>query len=154
MPTRPAPTDLKIVRGDRKSRVNTRGPKVDPGLETPKPPTWMSAGAKRVWRDLAPEMHKLGLLKPLYRPAFGVFCTAVARYAEAVAVGDEDGILVDGKRASETVEKVKNPSLQIERDQAMLVLKAAAEFGLTPSAASGIVLPDTEENAAARRLLA
>jgi phage terminase small subunit len=49
--------------------------------------------------------------------------------------------------------RTKHPALQIVRDQAQIVRAFAQEFGLTPSARSGIELPKGEPFDDARGLL-
>ncbi len=48
---------------------------------------------------------------------------------------------------------VRNPSVQVARDAAMLMLRLSQEFGFTPSARSRIHLPESEDQADAQALL-
>lgn len=145
----PSPTTLKLLRGEKKSRINQREPKPDPSDRAPACPAWLSAEAKRVWRSLVPEMHRKGLMTTWDREAFAVFCEAVVHHRKACEMVDSSAILVRGGQGN----FVKNPALQIVRDSAQTIRSFAQEFGLTPSARSGIEMPKTEEMAAARRLL-
>lgn len=144
----PAPTPLKIVRGDRPSRTNTKEPK--PRVSgVPRCPSWLSDQAKTVWRSLAKDLHARGVLTAWDVHAFAVFCEAVVHHRKGCEMVDGSAILVKGAHGA----LVKNPGLQIVRDSAQIIRAFAQEFGLTPSARSAIELPDTPELEAARRLL-
>jgi P27 family predicted phage terminase small subunit len=70
-----------------------------------------------------------------------VYCSAVAQHAAAVALVNNSGTLIQsGGRA------VKNPALQVVRDQAAIIRSLARDFGLTPSARSGISLGESGDD--------
>lgn len=145
---RSAPTALKVVRGDRASRVNKREPKPDPKVGEPGPPEWLSDEAVEIWVRLAPDLAAKGVLTVWDLESFAVFCDACITYREAIADVRRTGILVKTRYGN-----TKNPALQIVRDQAQVIRGFAQEFGLTPSARSGIVIPEGEKLDDARRLL-
>jgi P27 family predicted phage terminase small subunit len=145
----PAPTALKVIKGEKKSRINQKEPRPPVAPSPPRCPSWLSPQAKRVWRSLAADMHRRGVLTDWDRVAFAVFCEAVIHHRKACEMTDASALLVRGAHGA----LVKNPGLQIIRDQAAIIRGFAQEFGLTPSARSSIELPDTEEYSAARRLL-
>ena len=73
----PKPTALKILEGNPGRRpINLNEPK--PPLATLKPPTWLDADGRRVWRQLAPGYHALGLLTELGVEAFAHACAKLA----------------------------------------------------------------------------
>jgi len=145
----PAPTKLKIIKGEKSSRINKNEPKPTPPLEAPEPLDWLSEGARDVWLAIVPELHAKGLFTTWDVEPFAVFCEAVVHHREACRTVDGSAILVRGDKGN----FVKNPALQIVRDSAQTIRAFAQEFGLTPSARSGIQLPPTAEYDEARRLL-
>ena len=73
----PKPTALKLVEGNPGRRpLNENEPK--PPLATLKPPTWLDADGRKVWRQLAPGYHALGLLTELGVEAFAHACAKLA----------------------------------------------------------------------------
>jgi P27 family predicted phage terminase small subunit len=87
---------------------------------------------------VAPELDRLGLLALLDRASLAVYCEGWATYVDAQRDVDRRGALVKGHRK----QQVKNPSLQIARDQAQLLRALAAEFGLTPSSRARLGAPE------------
>lgn len=144
----PSPTPLKIIKGEKPSRINRNEPKPDPSPRAPSCPAWLSKDAKAVWGSLAPQLHTKGVLTEWDRESFAVFCEAVVHHREACKLVDSSAILINTPHGL-----TKNPALQIVRDQASILRGFAQEFGLTPSSRSGIEMPHGEEYDAARRLL-
>lgn len=105
-------------------------------------PAWLSTQAKREWKRLAPELVRLGVLTHLDRDSLAVYCEAVVHYRQAAELIDRSAVLVKsgGGRL------VKNPALQVARDQAAIIRGFAREPGLTPSARSGISVPEAEDD--------
>jgi P27 family predicted phage terminase small subunit len=144
----PAPTSLKLLKGEKKSRITKNEPKPS-APRTPLVPPWLSPEAKVVWRSLAADMFKKSVLTNWDREAFAVFCEAVVHHRKACERIDGSAILVRGDKGK----MVKNPALQVARDTAQTIRAFAQEFGLTPSSRSGIELPPTADFDEARRLL-
>jgi P27 family predicted phage terminase small subunit len=111
--------------------VNYQEPQ--PAEQTVTCPANLSVEAKRVWRRLAPQLIRQGLLTYWDREAFSVFCEAVVQHRRACDMV-ETALLVKGLHGG----LVKNPACQIVRDTAAVVRAFAQEFGLTPSARSGL----------------
>jgi P27 family predicted phage terminase small subunit len=73
---RPAkPTNLKILHGDRKDRVNTAEPV--PSTTDLHPPDHLSDEARSIWDRIAPDRITKGLLTPWDVDAFAAFCEAL-----------------------------------------------------------------------------
>src|SRR5712691_12498634 len=143
-----APTSLKLLKGEKRSRINLNEPKPD-SPSPPKPQKWLSPDAKSIWWALAPEMHAKEVLTDWDREAFAVFCEAVVHHRQACELVNTSASLVRGAQGN----LVKNPALQIARDQAQIIRAYAHEFGLTPASRSGLELPTTQDFDDARRLL-
>lgn len=124
---KPTPTALKVVRGDRPSRVNLAEPK--PGENPyPEPPADLGPRAHDLWDRLAPDLHRAGVLTWWDADVFAVYCNAVEAHIEATIHIVEEGVLVPGERGL-----VKNPAFQIQSHASATILQYAARFGLTPS---------------------
>lgn len=147
----PAPTPLRVLRGDRPSRVNPNEPQPDVPLDPLAAPAWMNEQAKEIWDSLAPQMHRKGVLSEWDVPAFAVFCEALVHHRLACEVVDASAVLIRGRRQDGAL--VKNPALQVIRDSAAIIRGFAQEFGMTPAARSGIELPLGDEFEQARKLL-
>ena len=148
---RPEPTALKIIKGARPDRINTREPKPTPTERHPSCPAWVPAYGKREWRRLAPLLWKSGrLLTEWDREAFAVYCTAVATHKAAVEEvyrKDTPEILVYTEHG-----RAKHPALQIVRDSAQTIRAFAQEFGLTPSARASLKTDEAPPDELARLL--
>lgn len=145
----PTPTALKIVKGEKPARINRTEPKPDPTEGPPEPLEWLSEGAKEVWLALSGEMHRKSVLTFWDVHGFAVFCEAVVHHREACRAVDGSALLVRGDKGR----LVKNPALQIVRDEAQIIRAFGQEFGLTPSARSGIEMPEGDRFEEARKLL-
>lgn len=136
--TKPVPTHLKIVHGVRPSRINADTPTPPATPNAGRVPTHLSIEAKKVWRTYVKAgLVSKDLLTEWDRDAFCVFCEAVVHHREACRLMAA-GMLVKGARGG----LVKNPAAQVVRDNAAVIRAFAGEFGLTPSARSGISLPN------------
>ena len=115
-----------------------------PEGEMPECPEWLEEEAKAEWDRLAVPMFKLGLLKDLDMAAFAVYCQAYARWREAEEFISQHGSIV----------KTKNgfwqqvPQVTISHANQKIMLQAASEFGLTPSARSRIIAGNAVMNEA------
>ena len=89
-------------------------------------------------------MHNLGLLTELDMAAFAAYCQAYARWKEAEEFISQHGSIV----------KTKNgfwqqvPQVTISHANQKVMLQAAAEFGLTPSARSRIIAGNATQDQA------
>lgn len=133
----PAPTELKLLRGTRKSRVNQETPK--PAQNTPVLPVGMSPAATLIWDGILRDYAATRVLTAVDTGVFRAYCEALARYEYAAALLEKSGPLVEGAR---TGELVKSPLHQIVRDNAVLLRAFARELGFTPSARAGLRGPD------------
>ena len=144
---RPAPTSLKVLRGDTPSRVNQRAPV--PGAGDLDPPGWLRSEAVEVWQRLAPDLERRGVLTAWDVDALAILCDAIVQYRQASALVAHAGVIIKGRRDG----AVKNPALQIVRDTAQTIRAYCQEFGLTPSARSGVVLAEESDDLDAARFL-
>lgn len=144
----PQPTKLKLLKGEtRPSRVNKREPQLPP--TAPRCPTWLNREAKAEWRRIVPQLDKFGLLATIDRGELTAYCVAWATFVEASRLVDRLGLVVEGERGF-----VKNPALQIMRDQAAIVRAFGSDFGLSPSARTHLTINDDVEDDLEARMAA
>lgn len=71
------PTKLHAVQGTyRSDRHGTNEP--DPPVASLKPPAWLDADGRKVWRDLAPGFIEMGVLTEVDVEAFAHACSKLA----------------------------------------------------------------------------
>lgn len=132
---KPAPTHLKLVRGNPAKRpLNRREPKPDGDLH--EAPDWLSEAQKVGWAYTIAHAP-IGLLKKLDRSALTVWVVAEDLHRQAVQKVTEYGLITKSPKQGEPVQ---NPYLPIINKQAAIMLKAASELGFTPASRSRISL--------------
>jgi P27 family predicted phage terminase small subunit len=125
------PTQLRILHGDRKDRINDAEP-VPPEAEIACP-DWASDAAQVVWERLAPGLISRKVLTAWDADAFLIMCEALARYRAATQLVNGSALLVQGGSGL-----MKNPALVVQGEAERTFLQYAARFGLTPSDRQGI----------------
>lgn len=143
----PKPTNLRLLHGDRKDRINTNEPV--PRALLPECPDDVAADVRAVWDYAMAELEPMGVATAADRDALLCYCEAVVAHRKASAILARSPVLVKGIHGN----MVRNPALQIQRDAAQTVRAFAQEFGLTPSARSQIARPDEGHGRSAERLL-
>ena len=97
-------------------------------------PADLAPAARVVWRRVLREQAP-GVILAAHTDVLRVYCDAVARYEAWSTLLAGSGPVIRGARG---VELVRNPLVQMVRDQADLVRSFARELGLTPSSLSGV----------------
>jgi P27 family predicted phage terminase small subunit len=144
---KPLPTHLKILEGNPGKRaLNKNEPK--PAATKPRCPQWLPATARKAWRETVKELETMGLLARADTQALIVFCQAVAEHQAAGEEVNQLGVTVDRDGI-----RVKNPACQVQKDNASIIIRVAAEFGLTPSARSRISMPPERDERLAEKYL-
>jgi len=138
---KPAPAHLKVVRGDRESRINRDEPVPSDGVAVP--PAGLTPGARVVWGELAPDLVDKGCLTPWDVYAFEAFCEAVAQYRECrsllYAADSAVGRFMELGAAGG---KIKSPYHQMMRDCVETMAKIGSRFGFTPGDRASLRLAD------------
>lgn len=125
------PTALKVLEGNPGKRpLNQNEPKPKP--IAPKCPSWLDREAKKLWKQLADQLEKLGLLTEVDGPMFAALCAAYSRWRRAMET------LRDMDPADPAFRKVSVTAEKALAEMRML----AAEFGLTPAARGRLSLPE------------
>lgn len=141
---RPTPTKLRVLKGEtRPSRLNAKEPVVADGEIRPLLP--LSDLAQVVWNAVVASLSGSRVLSPADAPLLGVFCEHYAMHHEMIwhlrtLAAKDAAFLVPGKHGNGT-DQVKNPLVAMIRQEAALIRSYGLEFGLTPSARTGLMTP-------------
>ena len=142
---KPKPTALKQLEGNPgKRKMNKKEPVPAKGM--PKCPDWLLPEAKNEWDRLAVKLSEMGVLTEVDMAAFAAYCQSFARWKEAHEHIDKEGSTFETEKGYQQ----QTPWVGIANTNQKLMLQAASEFGLTPSARSRImaasgVNADTED---------
>lgn len=138
----PKPTELKLVKGTRKDRVNRAEPQP---TEVPiEPPPWLVDDlALKAWRNLAPDLIERKVLTGWDVQAFAEWCSAVAHLERAERALAAEGHVIEAEvfnRNGEAtgVRTVRSEWSRVWKDALEVTARRAAKFGLTPSDRAGI----------------
>jgi P27 family predicted phage terminase small subunit len=143
----PAPTSLRLIRGDRADRVNVDEPvPADAEITCP---DWVCDWGQRLWRQLAPDLIAKRVLTPWDAPLFASACDWWGLYRDAVHDVWKQGTLVVGAKGGQ----VKNPNVEVARGAFESACKIFARFGLTPSDRAQLRLSPKGRSASVDRLL-
>ena len=125
----PTPTALRLLQGNPQHRpINDQEPKPTP--IAPRCPIWLSSVAKRHWRELAPELERIGVLTTIDVGAFAGLCESWAQYREASEFLHKHGAVYRTKAGV----LVRAPQVAIARDALAAYMRGCTEFGLTAAA--------------------
>lgn len=143
------PSSLTLIKGNPGKRpINKKEPKPKP--TAPKCPSWLNSDAKKMWRNLAPELEKLGLFTIVDGEAFAAACQSYGVWVQTEKVLMEKGrVMKIGRYDKEGNEistyEQQRPEVSIGNSALKNFKSFCVEFGLTPSARTGIEIPDNED---------
>jgi P27 family predicted phage terminase small subunit len=145
----PTPTGLRLVRGDRKDRINLDEPQAREGL--PQCPIEAAPEVHDIWNYTIDQLDHMKIVTLADRDALYAYCEAVVLHRHASRLIATEGVVIEGLHGG----WVKHPAHQIQRDAASVMRAFAQEFGLTPSARSTIKMHvnDSGADKGAARLL-
>jgi len=106
----------------------------------PTPPDWLQGEARLEWERITSKLAELGILTELDRAILSTYCQTWADYVEALAYCKKPLI----KTVAGNI--IQNPAIGVKNKAHQLLLRAAAEMGMTPSARAGMGKP--QQNAA------
>ena len=152
---KPAPTHLKLLKGEQESRVNRDEPL--PSEAKVEAPPDMTEGGRKIWDELAKDLIDKGCLTPWDVYTFEAFCEAVAQYRECrtllYAGNSEYGPFVERGAAGGVI---KSPYHQMMRDCIETMAKIGSRFGFTPGDRANLAIEpaETGPKAGAERIIA
>ncbi|MDY6917389.1 MAG: phage terminase small subunit P27 family [Chloroflexota bacterium] len=100
-------------------------------------PRFLTGYARSLWRELAPQLKKRGLLTPLDRAAFVALCTTYERIRQCDEILGREGVILGNK---------KHPAFAIQARAIDDFRHLAREFGLTPASRAVLDLPEPSDN--------
>lgn len=142
----PEPAAIKRAKGvTAPSRMNYAEP--IPRQGQPEMPADMTAEAKAVWQHVVREMP-VGVIVAVDAMALRCYCEAVERYRQSVRAYHHGGAMPVVKATGRDDRGVvRNPLMQVIRDNADQVRAWARELGLTPSARANLRMLDIKPGA-------
>lgn len=151
---KPKPTHLKVIEGERESRINRDEPLPSEGKA--RKPDGMTAGASAVWDEIAPDLMNKGCLTTWDVYAFEALCEAISNFREC-----RDLLHSHNSGEGKFMERggggglIKSPYHQMMRDHIETVAKLGSRFGFTPGdrANLDIKMPESGHASGAERLL-
>lgn len=127
---KPIPDEVRKARGIVSHKAKkTDEPKAPPGA--PEMPPNLSKEAQKLWPKKVAELMELGVLSPLHGELLALWCEAIVDEVSAKLQIMKEGAIVKtpfGQKA--------HPAIKIRKEAALLAVKIAAEFGMTPSSAT------------------
>ena len=134
MGRKPKPTALKELEGNPGKRKLNRN-EMTPDKGTLTCPVWLLPAAKTEWKRLCAKLEQLGVLTEVDRAAFAAYCQSYARWKEAQEHINSEGSTFETEKGYQQ----QTPWVGIANTNQKLMMQAASEFGLTPSARSRIM---------------
>lgn len=140
---KPLPSKIMRLHGNPSGRpMNDAEPEPEPG--EPPMPRWLGELARKRWRELAPLLLGMGVLTVADGGALAELCRAwqisrelddlIARHGYTEAIQGRDG-----------VRTVANPAVAMARSWSDVVARYEVQFGLTPSARTGVKMTKPAE---------
>lgn len=135
---KPAPTHLKVLRGNPAKRRQKEEPRFRLGM--PACPRWLLTEAKAEWNRVTPALVRLGLLALVDRTALAGYCQNYARAVEAEKVITKKGMTYTTKSG-----QIKpRPEMAIAQRAWQAARQFGTEFGFTPSSRGRMDMPSGE----------
>lgn len=129
------PTALKHLENHRDKRPFSGAEPRPGGVESMKPPSWLSKRGRAVWRRVSPEVARMGLLTAADTDAFACWCQSVADYQEASEALDREGaVVMNGPQYA------PSPWHSIRAKALAGLVKLSGRFGMTPADRAGMCL--------------
>jgi P27 family predicted phage terminase small subunit len=141
---RPAPTGLKVLRGDRASRVNLNEPLAGEAL--PEKPSWLTDSASEVWDRVVGEMD---VMHTCFRADQDVILSYVL-VTDAVTRLGETLVKAPGLVRDASGQPTVNPTYTRWERMMTTQVRLAAELGLTPSSRGRFNVRDVHPGAPGR----
>ena len=124
----------KLEGNPGKRKLNTKEPNPGKGSARPALP-WLLPEAKTEWIRLSEKLNQMGVLTEINRSVFAAYCQSYARWKEAQEHINSEGATYETENGMQR----PNPWVAICNTEQRLMMQAASEFGLTPSARSRIM---------------
>lgn len=142
----PKPTAIRVLEGNPGKRpLNDAEPKPKVGL--PSCPAHLSPLARREWRRMGRVLADLGVMTEIDGAVLASYCQAWADWCEAQQHLRSGVRFGESINAAGTLTIVESPWAKIAREAEARFMRAASEFGMTPSARSRVRASQPEADA-------
>jgi P27 family predicted phage terminase small subunit len=139
---KPTPTPTLRLRGSWRENLRTGEPVTTP--ELPACPSWASSKARTYWAEIGDLLTGLGIMSRPHTVGLTLLVDALADWIRFTKEAENAPSLVEGS----TGNQVANPIFALKRHAWEQVLKGVREFGMTPSAISGVKSTKPDEKPA------
>lgn len=140
---KPKPTKLHELNGNPSKLPKEKFKRViHPDSTMPEIPWWLDYQARKEWKRICPELHRLGLLTKIDRTGLIGYCMVYSRWLRAereLLKGFTYQYVDKGFQKKRT----NKPEVIIARDALNQVRAFCVEFGLTPSARARMLTPSS-----------
>lgn len=134
---KPAPTALKILRGERADRINGQEPAPPAGPVSA--PEWLQGDGLVAWNQIAPQLLATGVLTVVDADALARYCALLVQWRKHLGIVERGGdVLVIRDEAGKVRYTQVAPSASLVNKYGAALLRLEAEFGMTPAARSSI----------------
>lgn len=136
---KPKPTVVKKYEGNPgKRKLNTEEPQ-PAVIGIPQPPAWLSPAAVQKFRELAPELVRIGTLTVADVDTFACYCEAFAEMLDCLQLIEERGDYYMTDKGTVLV----HPAVYRKNKAIERMYKFGAVLGLNPSNRSSIQIEKT-----------
>lgn len=138
------PTAELARRGSH--RATSRG-KVEAKATSSAPscPMWVHGDGKRLWKRLAPQLEELGLIAEADREAFARYCHTFGQWRTLQKFLAKHGSTYESTTKTGGTRYYRRPESVESAELERVLAKLEGQFGLTPSARSGLAVVATPE---------
>lgn len=127
---KPIPTKLHILHGNPSEKNLKNRVEPEPVVEIPECPSVLKGEARREWRRITIELHKLGLISEVDRNTLAVYCKCWGRWFEAEMMILKHGELIKTPQGY----PAQSPYLTISNRMIDNMKWFLSEFGMSPAA--------------------
>ena len=139
------PTVIKMARGNPgQRRPNAREPK--PKAGNIKPPKYLTGESLKCWKSITPGLIATGVMTEADVPTLARYCTMFEQWLRCLAEvrAGRDVLTIYNDDGSVKYQQ-QTPAATMQQKLAASMLRIEQEFGLTPSARTGIVAQTEDE---------
>jgi P27 family predicted phage terminase small subunit len=134
---RPTPTSKLSLRGSWRAKARKNEP--EPVGEITAPPKWLDCHAKKVWKELVPQLAAMNVGRVIDENALARYCSTWVRWKKAEEIVRKEGEsypLLSAKGEIKCL--MPRPEATLLNKLSVLLLRLEQEFGMTPSARARI----------------
>lgn len=138
----PKPTSIKILEGNPgKGPLPQNEPKPVP--IAPACPKWLNSEARKMWRQLAPELERLGVLTSVDGQAFAALCQAYGTWVQCERYMAKHGRTYEHVNTKGAANIIERPESKIAHKALAEFRAMCSEFGITPASRTRIEVSAT-----------